>query len=181
MKRVWTILVLALLVPAMTCGSVWAQATAQIAGSVQDTSGAVLPGVEVTATQTDTGVSRATITNETGYYVLPNLPLGPYRLEAALPGFRTFAQTGIVLLYEALQVPCVPVALNSGLFWPRRSLIRKPGTVVVEILDPIPPGLPKAEFLQRLKTETETASNRLIAEAQDAEPHRRSAVNPSLS
>src|SRR5262245_61004985 len=59
--------------------SLWAQATAQISGAVQDQSGAVLPGVEITATQTETGVSRMTVSNETGYYVLPNLPLGPYR------------------------------------------------------------------------------------------------------
>src|SRR5262245_47807347 len=76
---------------------VWAQATAQISGTVKDQSGAVLPGVEVTATQTDTGISRSAVTNETGSYVLPNLAIGPFRLEAALPGFRTFAQTGIVL------------------------------------------------------------------------------------
>src|SRR5438067_6549108 len=77
--------------------SLWAQATAQISGTVKDQSGAVLPGVEVTTTQTETGVARTTVTNETGSYVLPNLPLGPYKVEAALPGFRTFVQTGIVL------------------------------------------------------------------------------------
>src|SRR5256714_3676299 len=78
-------------------GVVWGQATAQISGTVRDQSGAVLPGVEVTAAQTDTGIARNTITNETGSYVLSNLPLGPYKLEAALTGFRTFGQTGIVL------------------------------------------------------------------------------------
>ncbi len=66
-------------------------------GTVRDQSGAVLPGVEVTATQTDTGISRSAITNETGSYILSNLAIGPYRLEAGLPGFRTFVQTGIVL------------------------------------------------------------------------------------
>src|SRR5438128_2135817 len=71
--------------------------TAQISGTVTDSSGAVLPGVEVTATQTQTGVSRSTVSNETGFYVLPNLPVGPYRLEASLPGFRAFVQSGIVL------------------------------------------------------------------------------------
>src|SRR5213594_225296 len=76
---------------------VWAQATAQISGTVKDPSGAVLPGVEITATQTETGIARMTVTNETGTYVLSNLALGPYRLEAALFGFRTFVQTGIVL------------------------------------------------------------------------------------
>ena len=88
---------------------VWAQATAQINGTVRDQSGAVLPGVEVTVTQTETGIARNAITDETGSYVLPNLPLGPYRLEAALPGFRTYVQTGIVL-----QVNSNPV-INSTL------------------------------------------------------------------
>src|SRR5262245_57083125 len=78
-------------------GLVWAQGTAQISGTARDQSAAVLPGVEVTATQTETGVARTSVTNETGSYVLPNLPIGPYRVEAALPGFRTFVQTGIVL------------------------------------------------------------------------------------
>src|SRR5579862_7879370 len=76
---------------------VWAQSTAQIGGTVKDQSGAVLPGVEVTATQTDTQITRTTVSNETGSYVLPKLPIGSYRLEASLPGFRKFVQTGIVL------------------------------------------------------------------------------------
>ncbi|MGF2075311.1 carboxypeptidase-like regulatory domain-containing protein, partial [Enterococcus casseliflavus] len=76
---------------------VFLQATAQITGTVKDQSGAVLPGVEITATQTETGAVRTGVTNETGSYVLSNLPIGPYRLEAGLPGFRTFVQTGIVL------------------------------------------------------------------------------------
>src|SRR5213080_4149516 len=82
-------------------GLLWFQATAQISGTVRDQSGAVLPGVEVTATQTDTGIARNTITNETGLFVLSNLAIGPYKLEAALPGFRTYAQTGIVLQVNA--------------------------------------------------------------------------------
>ena len=94
MLRIWTVLI-GLCVSAMSCGNAWAQATAQMSGTVQDQSGAVLPGVEITATQTATGLSRMTVSNETGYYVLPNLPLGPYRLEAGLPGFRTFVRTGI--------------------------------------------------------------------------------------
>ena len=88
------------------------------------------------------------------------------------PGAAAAYKTGIVLLYNALKVPCVPVALNSGHFWPRRSWTRRPGTVVVEILDPIPPGLPKAEFLNRLQTTIETASDRLLAEAQSTDQAR---------
>lgn len=81
------------------------------------------------------------------------------------PGDPPSYKTGVYLLYEALDVPCVPVALNSGLFWPRRSIARRPGTIVVEILDPIPPGLDKAEFLRRLETAIETATTRLLKEA----------------
>src|SRR5438477_1194486 len=97
MKRILVITIAVILAVIVGSVSVWAQATAQISGTVRDQSGAVLPGVEITATQTDTGVARTTVTNETGSYVLSNIPLGPYRLEAGLPGFRTFVQTGIVL------------------------------------------------------------------------------------
>src|SRR5437773_2314212 len=96
MKRTNTVLA-GLVILVLYSTAVWAQVTAQISGTVRDQSGAVLPGVEVTATNTGTGVSRNAVTNETGGYVLPNLPIGPYRLETALPGFRTFVQTGIVL------------------------------------------------------------------------------------
>src|SRR5438477_1320705 len=112
MKPIFTAFFIGLFGSVMTCNSVWAQATAQISGAVQDQSGAVLPGAEVTATQTDTGVSRMTITNETGHYVLPNLPLGPYRLEAGLPGFRTFVQTGIVL--QVNSNPTINILLQVG-------------------------------------------------------------------
>src|SRR5215510_12351626 len=81
----------------LTCTAVWAQSTAQISGVVRDQSGAILPGVDVSATQTATGAKRSAVTNENGAYVLPNLPIGPYMLEASLPGFRTHVQTGIVL------------------------------------------------------------------------------------
>jgi len=96
----------------IACPNVFAQATAQIAGAVKDQSGAVLPGVEIRVTQTDTGVTRDAITNETGSYVLPNLAIGPYRLEASLPGFRTYAQTGIVL--QVNSSPSINVVLEVG-------------------------------------------------------------------
>src|SRR5438132_1573175 len=90
----------------------WAQATAQISGSVKDQSGAVLPGVEIAVTQTDTGAKRAVVTDETGSYILSNLALGPYRFEAALPGFRSFVQTGIVL--QVNSSPAVNPVLEVG-------------------------------------------------------------------
>src|SRR5438876_3429155 len=101
-----------LVVSIFACAMVWAQATAQISGTVKDQSGAVLPGVEITATQTETGIARTTVSNETGSYVLPSLPLGPYRLEAALLGFRTFIQTGIIL--QVNSSPVVNPSLEVG-------------------------------------------------------------------
>ena len=94
----------ATLVLLLGCVRLWGQATAQISGTVRDQSGAVLPGVEVTVTQTDTGIGRSALTNETGSYALSNLPIGPYRFEASLPGFRTFVQMGIVLQVNASPV-----------------------------------------------------------------------------
>src|SRR5437868_14189532 len=99
MKRILIALIGSLLALALTCTTVWAQATAQISGTVKDQSGAVLPGVEITATQTETGITRNAVSNETGSYVLSNLSLGPYRLEPAFPAFRTFLRTGFVLRF----------------------------------------------------------------------------------
>jgi 1-acyl-sn-glycerol-3-phosphate acyltransferase len=91
-------------------------------------------------------------------------PEGTRRPAGAEPRYKH----GVAHLYAAQNVPCVPVALNSGLYWPRRSILRYPGTVVVEILDPIEPGLDKYEFFERLKDGIETATARLIAEAKVA-------------
>jgi 1-acyl-sn-glycerol-3-phosphate acyltransferase len=87
-------------------------------------------------------------------------PEGTRRAAGAEPRYKH----GVAHLYAEEGVPCVPIALNSGLFWPRRSILRIPGTVVMEILDPIQPGLSKEEFLERLKDGIETATERLIAE-----------------
>src|SRR5205814_584642 len=112
MKRIVIGLWSALLFFGLTSSTSWAQATAQISGAVRDQTGAVLPGVEITATQTETGGARMTVTNETGSYILPNLAVGPYRLEAALPGFRTYVQTGIVL--QVNSSPAINVVLEVG-------------------------------------------------------------------
>src|SRR5262245_3835819 len=113
MKNLPARLLCTLFVVLFNLNLVWGQgSTAQITGSVTDPSGAVLPGVEVTATQTETAVSRTAVSNEAGAYVLPNLPVGPYRLEAALPGFRTFAQTGIVL--QVNSNPAINIVLQVG-------------------------------------------------------------------
>src|SRR5438093_12902818 len=112
MKEIVKFFVFVLLVFIAVTGNGWAQSTAQISGTVNDASGAVLPGVEVTATQTETGIARNTVSNETGDYVLPNLPLGPYKLEASLAGFRTFVQTGIFLQVDSS--PVVNPVLEVG-------------------------------------------------------------------
>jgi 1-acyl-sn-glycerol-3-phosphate acyltransferase len=78
------------------------------------------------------------------------------------PGEHKPYQPGIAALYGQLNVPVVPVALNSGLFWGRRSFKRYPGTITVEFLDPIPPGLDRETFLARLEHDIETATARLI-------------------
>src|SRR5262245_27611475 len=92
---------------------VWAQvSTAELNGRVTDSSGAVLPGVTVTATQTATGLVRTAVTDENGAYLISNLPTGPYRLEVALQGFRTYVQTGIVLQVGA--TPTINAALELG-------------------------------------------------------------------
>src|SRR5262249_23004301 len=68
---------------AMCCAGIWAQGVAQIQGTVQDSSGLAIGGAEVKATQTDTGIVRSTVSGADGVYVLPNLPVGPYRMEVA--------------------------------------------------------------------------------------------------
>jgi 1-acyl-sn-glycerol-3-phosphate acyltransferase len=79
------------------------------------------------------------------------------------PGAEPRYKYGVAHLYAETGVPCVPIALNSGLFWPRRSIFRYPGTIRVEVLDPIPPGLDKEAFLARLQQDVEAATARLVA------------------
>src|SRR5260370_10927888 len=83
-----------------------------IEGTVSDASGGVLPGVTVTATNTDTGAERSVVTNENGLYRAPLLPLGTYRVVAELQGFKKFEQTGITL--SAGQTAVVNVSLGVG-------------------------------------------------------------------
>src|SRR5262245_36458512 len=112
MNRVSRALVGVVVILLLGATNTWAQATAQINGTVVDSSGGVLPGVTVTAIQTETGFRREAVTDETGSYALLNLPLGPYRLEAMLSGFRAYAQTGIVL--QVGSNPLIPVTLQLG-------------------------------------------------------------------
>ena len=72
---------------------------------------------------------------------------------------------GVGQVYVDCDVTCLPVALNSGLFWPRRTFMRYPGTLVVEFLDPLPPGLSRNEFISQVSTVIETATNRIVEAA----------------
>jgi 1-acyl-sn-glycerol-3-phosphate acyltransferase len=87
-------------------------------------------------------------------------PEGTRRPAGAEPSYKY----GIARLYEGANVPVLPIALNSGLFWRRRSMLRPPGTIVVEVLDPIPPGLDEEAFMARLQNDIEAATTRLIEE-----------------
>jgi 1-acyl-sn-glycerol-3-phosphate acyltransferase len=82
------------------------------------------------------------------------------------PGAEPQYKYGVVYLYLETDVAFLPIALNSGLFWPRRSLRRFPGTIRVEVLDPIPQGLSKEAFFERLQREIEAATGRLIEEGE---------------
>jgi 1-acyl-sn-glycerol-3-phosphate acyltransferase len=88
-------------------------------------------------------------------------PEGTRKAPDAPPEYKP----GAAALYLGLELPCVPFALNSGHFWPRRSLIRRPGKVILEFLPPIPPGLPRREFQARLESQVEAATARLAAAA----------------
>jgi 1-acyl-sn-glycerol-3-phosphate acyltransferase len=88
-------------------------------------------------------------------------PEGTRRPVDAPPAYMT----GVGQIYVNSGVACVPVALNSGLFWPRRNFMRYPGTLVVEFLDPLPPGLSRKEFITRVSGVIEDATNRLVETA----------------
>lgn len=100
-------------------------------------------------------------------------PEGTRRAPGAEPKYKY----GIAHLYAATGASCVPLALNSGLYWRRRSFRRYPGTVRVEILDPIAPGLEKKEFMARLQRDIETATARLVKEGR----HEAGEASPGTS
>jgi 1-acyl-sn-glycerol-3-phosphate acyltransferase len=87
-------------------------------------------------------------------------PEGTRRAPGAPPAYKS----GVAYVYEKTGVPCLPVALNAGLFWPRRRFLRFPGTIVVEFLPVIGPGMQRDAFLQELERRIETATDRLVAE-----------------
>jgi 1-acyl-sn-glycerol-3-phosphate acyltransferase len=115
-------------------------------------------GARASALARMTAVAREEIAHSRQIVIFPEGTRRP-------PGAEPRYLPGVAHLYVETGLPCVPVALNSGLFWPRRSLRRYPGTVLVEVLDPIPPGLGKRAFLTRLQTMLEEATARLIQES----------------
>jgi 1-acyl-sn-glycerol-3-phosphate acyltransferase len=80
------------------------------------------------------------------------------------PGAEPDYKPGIAALYRDLELPCTPMATNSGLHWPAHGFLRHPGTVVFEFLEPIPAGLKRGEFMKQLQGRIEAASDRLLAE-----------------
>lgn len=84
------------------------------------------------------------------------------------PGTRRPYHRGIVAIYRELGLPVVPVALNSGLYWRRRGFLKRPGCILLEVLPPLPPGLPNAEFMSKLEHCIEDASDALLREAEPA-------------
>ena len=85
------------------------------------------------------------------------------------PDQRLVYQPGVAALYQALALPVVPAAVNSGLYWGRRSFLKRPGRILLEFLEPIPPGLPRRQFMAELETRIETATAALEQEAVGAQ------------
>ncbi len=131
MKRLFAFLRFIAALCVLMGGTALAQvSTGQVSGRVTDSSGAVLPGVDVTVTQTDTGLVRSAVSNDTGQYVIPSLPIGPYRLEASLQGFRTFVQSGITLQVNANLV--VDPSLSIGSLNETVTVTSRPSDIAVE-------------------------------------------------
>ncbi len=78
------------------------------------------------------------------------------------PGVAKPYRSGVAALYQELNLPIVPMALNSGVLWPKNGFIKKAGTITVEFLPPIPPGLKRGEMMERLKENLEAASDKLL-------------------
>jgi 1-acyl-sn-glycerol-3-phosphate acyltransferase len=80
------------------------------------------------------------------------------------PGERRPYQSGVAALYQALALPLVPAAVNSGLYWGRRSFVKRRGRIVLEFLDPIPPGWSRDRLMAELERRIETATAALERE-----------------
>ncbi len=105
-------------------------------------------------------LARAKVEADKGRHIFI-FPEGTRQTPGAEPDYKS----GVYAMYKELNQPCVPVALLTGHVWPRKSFLRKPGTVVINILPPIEAGLPRKEFMTRLQSAIEPASNILIAQS----------------
>jgi 1-acyl-sn-glycerol-3-phosphate acyltransferase len=107
--------------------------------------------------------SRAILSQGRQIFIFPE---GTRRPVGAPPLYKF----GVAHIYAQTNVACVPVALNAGLFWPRRSFVRRPGTIIVEFLEPIPAGLDRSKFFSELQNRLESATNKLINESLQKNP-----------
>jgi len=94
------------------------------------------------------------------------------------PGERLPYQPGVAALYRALALPLVPAAVNSGLFWGRRSFVKRPGRIVLEFLEPLPPGWSRRRLMSELEKRIETATAALMREGEEAQRFRSSVQAP---
>ncbi|HUZ66785.1 MAG TPA: lysophospholipid acyltransferase family protein [Beijerinckiaceae bacterium] len=114
--------------------------------------------------------SRALLAQGRQVFIFPE---GTRRPVGAEPRYKF----GVAQIYAETGAPCLPVALNSGLFWPRRSFLRRPGVILVQFLEPIQPGLERGAFFALLQSRLEEATNALVAESIAADPSLRSAIH----
>ena len=143
---------------AVATSNVWAQTTAQINGTVTDDSGGVLPGVTVVAIQTSTGFRRKVVTETDGVFALTNLPIGPYRLEATLSGFRSFVQTGLVL--QLGSNPVIPVRLALSQL--AETVTVKAGAPFVETRNPAVGAVLDNDAVEALPLEGRNATSLIV-------------------
>ena len=122
-------------------------------------------GAAAKALRTMVEETRSALENKRTIVIFPE---GTRSAPGAAPDYKP----GIAALYTRLDHACVPVALNSGLYWPRRKFLRRPGTIVLEFLPAIEPGLSRKDFMTALQSSIEAASNRLLEEAENPESNR---------
>ncbi len=114
-------------------------------------------GARSKALEAATGRTREELTKNRQLLIFPE---GTRRAPGAAPNYKF----GVAYIYDTVKLPVTPVGLNTGLFWPRREFVRRPGTAIIEFLDPIPPGLSREAALAEIQARVEESSDRLLAE-----------------
>ncbi|CAO3379593.1 lysophospholipid acyltransferase family protein [Azospirillum argentinense] len=104
----------------------------------------------------------------------------PQGTRVAVGAYRPY-RIGVGVLYDHLKIPIVPMALNAGLYWARNSFIKRPGTIIVEFLPPIPAGLGRAKAMQELEERLEAATDRLVVAAGGPATVRPKAAEPATA